>query len=279
MLIFLVEYNTDMSKESDSEKNLIKDILAKSGNSFHLQVSDFLKKDGWYVTVSQYYTDNFTDKPREIDILAEKQIEVKNEYGDWGGTVTVQVFVECKYVSKPMVIWYDDKNMDKAIQKAVSDAKLGNPKQYNDYQRHHFCVPADKVVKLFASQKPNSENEPFFMAVNQSLNALIHHRKFGLTMPHDKQSRKNLATLRYPVIVCNTFENIYTANQLPGVEGNHPENAFQLEVNYAYPAKDTAQNEYFLIDVVEFQKLGELLRIIEKMDVQICALRRLDTDD
>lgn len=35
-----------------------------------------LRGRGWTVTVSPYYSENFTDKPREIDIIAEKAVPI-----------------------------------------------------------------------------------------------------------------------------------------------------------------------------------------------------------
>jgi hypothetical protein len=47
-------------------------ILKRSGHAQHSRVVNLLRGDGWSVVVSPYYSDNFSDKPREIDIIAEK---------------------------------------------------------------------------------------------------------------------------------------------------------------------------------------------------------------
>ena len=60
----------------------IQDIVEKSGHNFHCQVVNFLRENGWTALISPYYNDNFTEKPREVDIIAEwggklKAVEIK----------------------------------------------------------------------------------------------------------------------------------------------------------------------------------------------------------
>lgn len=54
---------------------------------------------------------------------------------------------------------------------------------------------------------------------------------------------------------------------------------FQIEVNYSYPEKGEAKNEYFIIDVINFKDLHLLLDLIEKTDVKISGMRALGTKD
>lgn len=51
----------------------IDDLIKNSGNNFHYKVVSYLRENGWAVSVSPYYNDNVTDKPREIDLIAEKE--------------------------------------------------------------------------------------------------------------------------------------------------------------------------------------------------------------
>jgi hypothetical protein len=59
----------------------IEKIIDESGNSFHCKVTNFLKKKGWHTLVSPYYMDGATNKPREIDLIAEKYWNRKHDYG------------------------------------------------------------------------------------------------------------------------------------------------------------------------------------------------------
>ena len=66
-------------------ENDVKDIINKSGNGFHARVVKLLRNDNWTVLVSPYYSDNFTDKPREIDVIAEafNSLKDNSEYNNF----------------------------------------------------------------------------------------------------------------------------------------------------------------------------------------------------
>lgn len=61
------------------KKSAAQKIIERSGNSFHSRVVKKLRELEWGVLVSPHYNNNFTDKPREIDIIAEKKFDV-NEF-------------------------------------------------------------------------------------------------------------------------------------------------------------------------------------------------------
>ena len=74
-----------------------------------------------------------------------------------------------------------------------------------------------------------------------------------------------MSKVNYPVIVCNSFSNLYrvdidTNNKPANVKDN-----FQLEVNYAYlDLSKTPVTEYFLIDIVGFDRIDSLLTALEE---------------
>lgn len=99
-------------KKPQAPLDVAQDIIQKNGNNFHYKVVNFLRERGWFVLVSPYYNDNYTDKPREIDIIAEKPFDIHNLFGDqWLGTVNVRLFIECKYINGVMVLWFDQKTI------------------------------------------------------------------------------------------------------------------------------------------------------------------------
>ena len=74
-----------------------------------------------------------------------------------------------------------------------------------------------------------------------------------------------LKTLEMPVILCNSFENVYwtTFNEEDGVTETNDN--FQLEVDYAYIDKqERRKNEYFLIDVVSLGMLDSFIKLLEQ---------------
>ncbi len=78
----------------------INKIIETSGNNFHCKVLSYLKERGWHVLVSPYYTDNISDKPREIDLIAEKVFGHGGKWSERRGTINIKLFIECKYVSQ-----------------------------------------------------------------------------------------------------------------------------------------------------------------------------------
>ena len=85
-----------------NKKSVEHNFIELSGNPFHSRVVKKLRDVGWTVMVSPYYSDNFTAKPREIDIIAEKKFEVKDSFFEngWIGTLDVRLFIECKYIDE-----------------------------------------------------------------------------------------------------------------------------------------------------------------------------------
>src|SRR3989338_2747288 len=159
-----------MSKKTDE----VQSIIEKSGNSFHSRVVNLLREGGWTVLVSPYYSDNFTDKPREIDIIAEKGFDIGMWVNEWVGTVNVQLFLECKYINEKIVFWFDAKDEYRAIERIMKDTRLEHPNQNNSIRVNHYLSDAF-VAKLFASLKRDGSDEHnlFQRAINQSLNALV----------------------------------------------------------------------------------------------------------
>lgn len=98
---------------------------------------------------------------------------------------------------------------------------------------------------------------------------MVYHRISGSILPEStgenlpRRRRNILATLEYPLIICNNFENFLRTEVDSNDDPVLIENNFQLEVNYAY--MDTNKNqrsEFFLIDVLDFNKLDDFLDII-----------------
>jgi hypothetical protein len=64
-----------MTKKNDppkSDAEIAKDLAARSGNNFHCKVVNYLRSRNWHVSISPWYVDSSTDKPRELDLIAEK---------------------------------------------------------------------------------------------------------------------------------------------------------------------------------------------------------------
>lgn len=243
----------------------IQEIVSESGNSFHCKVTNYLRGKGWHTLVSPYYLDSTINKPREIDLVAEKSWCFEDGYERKYGNITVKLFIECKYISQPNVFWFSDKDVVSARNWVTSNTPLRSDNAFTE--EHHYLSTNPKVAKLFASKnKSNAENEIMYKALNQSLNAMIYLRKKGSIAPNNQgRSVPTLATVELPVILCNSFAKFFRVEmELPGNPGCIDDN-FQLEVNYAYiNSHNLHMSEYFLIDIVEFDRLDQYLDLLEK---------------
>ncbi len=242
-------------------------IVNESGNSFHCKVANFLKEKGWHILVSPYYMDNATSKPREIDLIAEKSWIRKGDQfsGRKYGAIIIKLFIECKYIPQANVFWFSDKDVASAREWVLANTPL--PKDNIYTEKHHYLATNPKVAKLFASRnKPNVESEVIYKALNQSLNAMVYlRRRPSIDRNISEEEIPILAIVEMPVILCNSFADFHGVDMEQPGEPKLVENNFQLEVNYAY--LDNQQNsrmEYFLIDIVDFNKLDLFLAVLDE---------------
>jgi hypothetical protein len=252
-------------------KSTIDEIMEKSGNGFHTRVVKLLRDQKWTVLVSPYYSDNFTDKPREIDIIAERPYDVNAFISSWLGTLNIRLFVECKYINSKTVFWFDNKDKERATEKIMADTGMEHPNHNINIQELHYFTD-QSVAKLFSSEKSRSEdNELMNKAINQNLNALVYYRnRTDFISENSNRRNKVLRRVSYPIIVVNSFDNFFRTSMADDTRKTEPiTEPFQLEVNYAYVDKDrNGRNEYFLIDVVSIDKLPDFLAMLEAKDIK-----------
>lgn len=253
-----------MTAEEQAQK-----IIDISGNNLHYKVAEYFRSAGWEVMLSPYYIDGYTEKPREIDILAEKDFMVTNLYfGRNIGFVKVKLFIECKYIASPTVFWFDKKDMNRAIEKVINSTPLEDPSQNSTINRHRYLSDV-KVAKIFDSGNSKAnENEVFFKASTQCLNALIGNFRQPNIIP-ESPNLTSFAVINYPIIVCNKYDQLFKSEKSTPVQIS---DMFQLEMNYAFSDySDKKRREYFLIDVVDFNQIPDLLKEIEEKDIAAIA--------
>jgi hypothetical protein len=240
--------------------NEIKDLIERSGNSFHAKVARWLTDNGWHVIVSPYYMDQTQNKAREIDLIAEKAWQFYDPFNNPAGNIAVRLFIECKYVPSSAVFWFADKDIKAAKELVCSSGLFRNDNSYTD--KHHYLSECPRVAKLFASSTNKAaENEPFYKALNQALNGMVSLRGQEISIPAER--RPPNAVLELPVVVCNSFSPLYAANFDNDEEPQSIDDNFQLEVRYAYiDSYQNQRDDYFLLDFVEFDKLDKFMGLI-----------------
>ena len=237
-------------------------LIDNSGNNFHAKVARWLSNDGWHITVSPYYMDQSQSKAREIDLIAEKAWPIKNFMDHEKGSLVIRLFIECKFVPSHSVFWFADKDKAKAEKLVCS---YGCYTANNSYTfKHHYLNQSQKVAKLFATNTNKmGENEPFYKALNQALNAMVSMRGQPPLMPDKNASVEYL--IEYPVIVCNSFDKLYSVDFYQESTPEKIKDNFHLEVSYGYMDKNNnSQDDHFLVDFVAFENLERFTAAIDE---------------
>ena len=246
-------------------------LIRGSGNNFHAKVARWFADNNWHVVVSPYYMDQAQNKPREIDLVVEKQWPIGNRLSDATDYVVVRLFVECKFISTESVFWFSNKNFA-AARALVEKGGLFRPNS-SFSAKHHYIAESPRVAKLFATHNINTaENEPFYKALNQSLNAMVSMRRKPVTisnMVERQEQPRHL--LEFPVIVCSSFDRLFSVDFDSESEPMPIAENFQLEVQYAYTDRQSIErDEYFLLDLVSFEGLASFITAIDR-DAQNAA--------
>ncbi len=252
------------------------DVIDKNGNTFHYKVVKFFRERDWEVLISPYYADAITDKPREIDIIAEKAFEIRDYAQTYKGAINLRLFVECKYVKDiqgtkqdgdASVFWFDGRDMDKAEELSRSESRLDKTDLIAQKTRHHYLTDSP-VAKLFATGPTSAQDgQVIYKAVNQCLHSLISYRDKNSIISRSSKGYRHgtLRTLNYPLIVTNSLDNFFsvdaTGASLVPVPIAQP---FQIEVNYI---RQGGHPEYFLVDVTSINELDKLLTTIGEGDL------------
>lgn len=242
-------------------------LISGSGNNFHAKVARWLSGKGWHVIVSPYYMDQTQNKSREIDLIAEKLWPVNDPHGQQEGEVVIRLFIECKFIPSPSVFWFAEKDQESA-EKLVCSNSLFQPHPDNSYtKKHHYLAQNSKVAKLFTtSANKTSENEPFYKALNQALNAMVSMSGQPVSIPVLKKNEWTpRAVVEFPVVVCSSFDQMYSVDFYTDSQPESIIDNFQLEVRYAYIDRwNKRRNEYFLLDFVEFNQLEKFGQVLDE---------------
>lgn len=236
----------------------VKEIIADSGHNLNFEVVEMLEKNKWNVEIGQYYVDDITDKPREIDIVASKTIRAdefaRDGYDPARGDFYVNLFIECKYFKELTVFWMRDKNPEKTLEAfKVEGMNLEQFLEVSQEKPHYFDFKT-RVGKLFDGPVQKDVMD----AATTPLKSLTFFR--------DSRHQKGLY---YPVVVYDGPGKLF--NQDKGQEKN-----VIFEMNYSYRGRDgrIKEKEIFYIEFVPKEIFISFLTAIEK-DIQ--QVRRVES--
>ncbi len=243
----------------------VTELIQSSGNNFHAKVARWFSSNEWHVVVSPYYMDQTQNKAREIDLVAEKTWPIMGSFGHAVDDIAVRLFIECKFIASESVFWFADKDRDSAMELVCSNGIFRANNSYTE--KHHYLAQCPRVAKLFStSNSKASENEPFYKALNQVLNGMVSMRGQSVSIPSlKKRQRSPKALIELPVVVCSSFDKVFSVDFYSESEPELIQENFQLEIRYAYIDRNEKQrDDYFLLDFVAFDKLTEFATAIDK---------------
>ena len=248
------------------------------GNDFQYKVKKSLENIGWVVRMSPYYNDSFSEKPREIDIIAEKAFNPAPN-SIYNCIAIVRLFIECKYIAEQTVFWLQERNLSKA--KNVVDATGSfHPVDENFYvQQGHHYLANDLVAKLYRTEGKNPDGDPIYKAITQCLNATIYYRNHST----DLRSKMNhisepLVDLNYPLIVCTSFDKISAKNTTTDSAAHPITKSFEIEVDYAYTKKSNQIEEMFYVDVLNVSDMSSFENDILLKEVRLAQQKSSDDE-
>jgi hypothetical protein len=247
----------------------IQQLIDSSGNTFHARVARWFKEAGWHVRVSPYYLDRTQEKAREIDLIVEKSMPIRNSANNLEGDVVIRLFIECKFVAGYTVFWLAERDRQAAEGLVTSTQPFRMNNQVT--LKHHYL--GDKsVAKIFASeQSRGAEFEWMYKALNQVLNAQTAMVSQRVTIPELQRYKTRTVILNFPAVVCNSFDKIFRTDFFEPSAAKPVEENFQLEVSYAFAdPQGTPRDGYFLVDLVEFEQLQSFATAVLE-DAQIAV--------
>jgi hypothetical protein len=259
---------------------------------FHYKVYNYFKDKGWKVQLSPYYIDNYTQKPREVDIIAEKFYKIEppiltranlkeglSDQQKYIGTFNVRLYIECKLRKLEEYILFFEKPINKKFEVLLEGRNIFYYEtEIPNVEIHYF---REDVSKLFPIQ--SNRHDYLFDAINQSLHSMIYFntlfKKEGpiisLFSPEELNHLKILAIASFPVVI---LEDIKAKD----INNKPIEDNFVEEVNYAYydEINRNFKNKIFYIDVVSFAKIDKFLENLddsaEKIIENVFSTRNFD---
>jgi len=242
-----------------------KKIIEESGNNLHIDTVDLLERMQWDVDLSSYYYDETANKPREIDIIAQRNVEVINDpEKEVIDQFKLFLFIECKYLKNEVAFWARRNNEEESKEAIIIE---GLDKEYllegeNLFREHHY-LKERFIGKLYDSFP--KEQGAVFNAVTQPIKSLTFFKERFYKMEVERGLTK---ALYYPIVVYSGIEGIYDIRRkeadLDKLELKK-ELIFALNYSYRSVVDNKLKTNCFYIDFIHQDSLGSFIEdVIQK---------------
>lgn len=215
----------------------------RSGYSFHYEIEDRVKNNGWKINSEQSYFDDVEQKSRKVDFVASQQRESNNPRGN-----QVALIVECKFIDHDVKFWFRD-----------------NPKNHNAYfidgynmerlllgeSRFHFFTPMKIAVNL---EEHTTKKDTMYEAIMQASKGSMYLR----------QSPQILCTkgLFYPVVVYKG------QGKMSDQEGNHIKDILYFhQYEWRDPKTQNITTRSLYVDIIHESSLEKYLDDVFKKEM------------
>jgi len=254
-----------------------KKIIEESGNNLHIDTVDLLERMQWDVDLSSYYYDDTANKPREIDIIAQKNVEVIDDPEK--GVISqfkLFLFIECKYFKNEVAFWMRPNREGEAKEAMIIEAirsvdewdKKLILEEEGLFREHHY-LREGFIGKLY-----DSKNEkPIFDALTQPIKSL--------TFFKERRAEKGIY---YPIVVYSGIEGIYAIKRKGAdLDKLEPKKELIFGLNYSYRSvvDNKLKTNHFYIDFIHQGGLGDFVEEIirgESSELQKYLFWKAKTD-
>ncbi len=257
-------------------RHMTKTGFEDSGNILTFKVVKHLEEDDWTVLPSAYYSDDFTDKPREIDLIASKVFSVTSLLppNHLQHRICVRLFIECKYLPHDYGFWFggrDELRITDLLKSRVTpighDFKPDTWTKWHHYYDNLYFVKAHDRSNSSGSKSSGQDKDLIFNAITQVLNSSVYFRGTNVNTLATHIPGVRSYVVDYTVVLLNDLSR---CRSLKLDESGHVKDGsitdnFIYEINYSYPSlKSTGGSiEYNLIDFISLPTLNTYLQAIK----------------
>lgn len=260
------------------EIDKIQETINESSNNVEINTCNILANTEWNEIIeNSYYTDPVEKKFREVDLLA-----INNQFLGFEDTEKNRIIflIECKYIKDKIVLWFKNKNIDKAktfIHRNYVFSSL-NLDQYihgttaDGKPLIHHYLENNKVAKKWdyvrwdyeVEKKIKEPQDIIGNSINQLTNALYFFSR-------QSEFYKNKSSI-FPILVVNNYNNIFQVKENGGYVNINSH--FQFEIEYSIKINDHGTEDFYqLIDVVSVDELKNFINYFSNNTLEIIKKR------